>query len=153
MGLDVGISLISCLEAEIHAFEVWRPPSGIIHFRFGCTVFDIVPLECWTQKHRYSRRNFVDISSGSEDTCIWSLQAAILDYPLPVWLHRFWSSPVEMLDPKNVGLAVGISLTSCLEAEIHAFEVWRPPSWIFPLPVWSHSILSGGAPRILKVSK
>ena len=40
-----------------------------------------------------------------------------------------------------MGLAVGISLTSCLEAEIHALEVWRPPSWNFPHPVWSHSIL------------
>ena len=40
-----------------------------------------------------------------------------------------------------MGLAVEISLISCLEAEIHAFEVWRPPSWGFPLPVWSHSIL------------
>ena len=40
-----------------------------------------------------------------------------------------------------MGLAIGISLISCLEAEIHAFEVWRSPSWIFPLPVWSHSIL------------
>jgi len=23
--------------------------------------------------------------------------------------------------------------------ELYAFEVLRPPSWIFPLPVWSHS--------------
>ena len=40
-----------------------------------------------------------------------------------------------------MGLAIGISLISCLEAEIHPFEVWRPPSLIFPLPVWSYSIL------------
>ena len=39
-----------------------------------------------------------------------------------------------------MGIAVGISLISCLGAEIHAFEVWRPPSWIFPLPVQSHRI-------------
>ena len=39
-----------------------------------------------------------------------------------------------------MGLTVGISLISCLEAEIRAFEVWRPPSCIFPLAVWSHSI-------------
>ena len=37
-------------------------------------------------------------------------------------------------------MAVEISLISCLGAEIHAFEVWRPTSWIFPLPVQSHSI-------------
>ena len=93
MGLTVGISLISCLEAEIHAFEVWRPPSWI--------------------------------------------------FPLPVWSHSIRISPSGMLDFKNVGLAVGISVISCvlpcLEAEIHVLEVWRPPSWIFPLPVWSHS--------------
>ena len=32
-------------------------------------------------------------------------------------------------------------MISCLAAEIHAFEVYRPPSWIFPLAVRSHSLL------------
>ena len=94
MGLAVGISLISCLKAEIHAFEVWRPPSWI--------------------------------------------------FPLPVLSHSIRMSRSGMLDLKEVGFAVGISVISCvlpcLEAEIHAFEVWRPPSWIFPLPVKSHNI-------------
>ena len=40
-----------------------------------------------------------------------------------------------------MGAAVEIALISCLEAKIHAFDVERPPSWIFPLPVWSYSIL------------
>ena len=55
-------------------------------------------------------------------------------------------SPIGKLDPENIGIAVVNSLMSCLEAEILAFEVWRPPSWIFPLPVWSYSlpISSGG---------
>ena len=44
-----------------------------------------------------------------------------------------------------MGLAVGISLISCLEADIHAFEVLRPPSWIFPLTVRSHSLLIGSS--------
>ena len=44
------------------------------------------------------------------------------------------------LDPENIGIDVGISLISCLGAEIHALEVKRPPFWIFPLPVSSHSI-------------
>ena len=43
--------------------------------------------------------------------------------------------------PRNIGIAVGSSLMSCLGAKIHAFEALRPPCWIFPLPVWSHSIL------------
>ena len=50
-------------------------------------------------------------------------------------------SPDGISDPDNIGIAVGISLISCLEAEIHAIKDHRPPSWIFPLPVWSPSIL------------
>ena len=95
IGIAVGISLISCLGAEIHAFEVWRPPSWM--------------------------------------------------FPLPVRSHSIPISPSGMLDLKNVGLAVGISVTSCwlpcLEAEIHAIEVFEPPSLIFPLPVKLYSIL------------
>ena len=94
IGIAVGISLISCLGAEIHAFEVWRPPSWI--------------------------------------------------FPLPVQSHSIPISPSGMLDLKNVSLAAGISVISCWlpcrKAEIHASEVFRPPSWIFPLPVSSHSI-------------
>ena len=48
--------------------------------------------------------------------------------------------PLDCSTPKNMGVAVRISLVSCLEAEIHAFEVERPPYWVFPLPVRSHSI-------------
>ena len=85
MGVAVGIALISNVQAQIHVFEVYRPPS-------------------------------------------WS-------FPLPVQSHSIIMSPIGKLDPENIGIAVGISLISCLEAEIHAFEVWRPPSWIFTLPV------------------
>ena len=81
---------VSCVQAEIHAFKVYRTLSWI--------------------------------------------------FPLPVWSHSILMRPNGKLDPENIGIAVGISLISCLGAEIHAFEVWRPPSWIFPLPVWSHSI-------------
>ena len=49
-------------------------------------------------------------------------------------------SPNGKLDPENIGIAVGILLISRLGAEILTLEVKRPPSWIFPLPVWSHSI-------------
>ena len=63
--------------------------------------------------------------------------------PLPVRSHSIPISPSGMLDLKNVG--VGISVISCwlpcLKAEIHAIDVFRPPSWIFPLPVKLHSIL------------
>ena len=49
-------------------------------------------------------------------------------FPRPVWLYSTRTSPIEMLDPKNMGVAVGISLISRLGAQIHALEVWRPPS-------------------------
>ena len=49
-------------------------------------------------------------------------------------------SPNVKLDPENIGIAVGISLISRLRVDIHALEVKRPPSWIFSLPVSSHSI-------------
>ena len=67
-----------------------------------------------------------------------------MDFSLPVLSHSIRISPSGMLDLKNVGFAVRISVISCvlpcLEAEIHAFEVFWPPSWIFSLPVMSHSI-------------
>ena len=85
--------MITCLGAEIRAFEVWRPPSWI--------------------------------------------------FPLPVPSHSLLMSLVGKPDPENIGIAVGISLISCVEAEIHEAEVWRPPSWIFPLPVWSPSLSMG----------
>ena len=59
---------------------------------------------------------------------------------LAVWVRGIRPSPVGKLDPKNMGVAVGIALISSVQAEIHAFDVYRPPSWIFPLPVRSHSI-------------
>jgi len=43
-----------------------------------------------------------------------------------------------MLDLKNVRKAVRIPSISCLEAEIRTLEVYRPPSWTFPLPASCH---------------
>ena len=39
-----------------------------------------------------------------------------------------------------MGLASGMWLISCLEAEIHAIEVMQPSSYIFPLAVGLYSI-------------
>ena len=64
-----------------------------------------------------------------------------MDFPLPVQSHSILMSPIGKLDPEYIGITVGIPLISCLEAEIHAFEVLRPPSRIFPSPVRSFSIL------------
>ena len=87
MGVAVGIALIFNVQAPIHAFEIWRPPSWI--------------------------------------------------FTLPVRSHSLLVSLIGKLDPENIGIAVGISLISCLGAELHAFEVKRPPSWIFPFAVVS----------------
>ena len=83
--------MLSCVQSQIHAFEVYRPPSWI--------------------------------------------------FPPPVWSHSILMSPIGKPDPENIGIAVGISLKSCLEAEKHAIEVEMPPSWICPLLVQLHSIL------------
>ena len=64
---------------------------------------------------------------------------------LPVRSHSILKSPNGKVNPENIGISVEISLISCLEAEVHAFEVQRPPSWIFPLPVWSPSLLIGSS--------
>ena len=77
-GIAVGISLKSCLGAEIHAIKVERPPSWI--------------------------------------------------FPIPVLSHSIRISPSGMLDLKNVGIAVGIPLITCLRAQRHAIEVERSPS-------------------------
>ena len=73
MGAAVGIALISSVQAEIHALEVYRSPSWIC--------------------------------------------------PLPVWSHSIPMSSNGKLDPENIGVAVGISLISCLGAEIYVLEV------------------------------
>ena len=49
-------------------------------------------------------------------------------FPLPVWSHIIPTSSSGLLDLKNVGIAVGIPLISCLRAQRHAIEVERSPS-------------------------
>ena len=59
----------------------------------------------------------VQISFSVLSICIWNVKAAILDYSVPVWLYSIHTTPVGLLEPKNFGVAVGISLISCLRAE------------------------------------
>ena len=97
------------------------------------------------RKHTQSRWNFVDILSGMEKHAFEVLRPPSWIFTLPVWSHSTLMSPNGELDSENIGIAVGISLISCLEVEIYAFEVWRPPSWIFPLPEWSPSLPIGSS--------
>ena len=142
MGVAVGIALIYSVQAQIHAFEVYKPPSWIF------------PLLVWSHSILMSPIGKLDPENigiavgislisrlGPEIHAfeVWRPPSWI--FPLPVRSHSILMSPNVKLDPENIGIAVEFSLISCLGTEIHAFEVWRPPSCIFPLSVWSHSIL------------
>ena len=86
MGISVGISLLSCIEAEMYVMS-----------------------------HNY----------------FW-LMAAIFDFKHTQTSDSIPTSLCMLPDPKNMGIAVGISLLSCTEAEIYVMSyllpVWRPPS-------------------------
>ena len=42
---------------------------------------------------------------------------------LPVWSRNIATNPIVQLDPENIGITVGISLLSCVQAEICVFQV------------------------------
>ena len=145
MGIGVEISLTFCLGAEKHAIKVYRSPSWI----FQLTVWSHILLMSPNGK-LYPENIGIAVGIpllsclGAEIHAAEVLRPPSWIFPVPVQSHSIPISPSGMLDLKNVGLAFGISLVSCwlpcLEAEIHATEVFRPPSWVFPLPVKAHSI-------------
>ena len=55
------------------------------------------------------------------------LAAAILDFRLPVTSDGVCNSAIVFLDPENMGVAVGIILLSCLQAEIYLGGGFTPP--------------------------
>jgi len=54
---------------------------------------------------------------------LFPVSAAICDVQLTLTSHNNRTTPVVLSDPENVGLAVGISLLSCVQVEIYVFEV------------------------------
>ena len=145
IGIAVGISLMSCLEAEIHAFEVLRSPSWIFPLPIRSHSILMSPNGMLDPKNMGVAVEISSISClGAEKHAINVYWPPSWIFPLPVRSHSILISSSRMLDHKNVGLAVGIPVMSCwlpcLKAEIHAIEVCRPPSWILPLPVKLHSI-------------
>jgi len=86
-GISIGLPSEWCAEScpAIH----WDP-------KFQCdlrltrsTTFPLISLDSLTRKHNW---NFISIMSTSWDICTFCLQAAILDFPLPVSLyHSLWS--------------------------------------------------------------
>ena len=141
VGIAVGISLISCLRAQRHAIEVERSPTWIF------------PLPVWSHSIFMSPNGMLDPEKSGMAvgiSLISCLGAEIHAFevkrppswicPLSVSPHIISVSPIGKLDSENIGIAVGISLISCLGGEISAITVQRPPSWIFPLPVRSHCL-------------
>ena len=70
------------------------------------------------RKYGCSIWNFVPIPSTSWDLSTSGLDAAILDFRLPVLSDSIQATCIDLPDPKNMGLAFGISFLSHLQAEI-----------------------------------
>jgi len=108
IGIAVRMLLLSCLQVKIYVFPEWRPPSWISDFRLRRTVFPIVLLDTLPRKHGGSHWNFVAIMSTSRDIRISRLEAAILDFWLPVMPDSIPNSTVGFLVPENMGNFVPI---------------------------------------------
>ena len=65
-----------------------------------------------------SRWHGVSILSRSGDISTSGLAAAILNYRHPLTSGSIRNSTIDVLDPENMVIAVGISLLCILEAEI-----------------------------------
>ena len=124
MGVAVEIALISCVQAEIHTFEVYRLPSWIF------------PLPVWSHCSLVSSIGKLDPKNigravgislipclGAEIHALEVKRSPSRIFTLLVQSHSILMSPNGKLDTKNIGIAVGISLISCLGAELHAFGV------------------------------
>jgi len=59
---------------------------------------------------------------------------SIVDFPTSGLIAHHLYIPIELLDAKNINVAVGILSMAGLKGEIMIFEVKRPPSCIIPLP-------------------
>ena len=127
----VGISLLSCAQAELDVYRVYRTPSWIFStpgpsrlvVQHGHYFHWIVG----PQKHRYSRWNFVAILRTSWVRRILSLQAAIFDRPPPVASGSITSSSIGTAVYENGGAAVEILSLSCIAAEILLGSFSPPP--------------------------
>ena len=113
IGIAVGIVFPSCSRGEISILPIWMPPSWISYFRLGHAMSLIVLLDSWTSKHRYSLWKCVAIMSTVWDMGTSSLEAAILDFPLPVRTCNVLDRSIGLLDLKNIDVAFEIVFLSC----------------------------------------
>jgi len=116
-------SMLTYVQVEIWVFPDWRPPSWIFHFGLGRTVLQVLPLDCWTPKHRFSHWICVAVVCISGDMSTSGLAAAILDLSLPIRLESIVGMTVRLLDANNIGLSVGIALLLCVQLEFPHEEV------------------------------
>ena len=56
------------------------------------------------------------------------LMAAIFDLPVTPTSKSIYDSSTVLLDPENVGVAAGISVLSCIQAEIYGIAYVLPVS-------------------------
>ena len=85
------------------------------------------------------------MAATSWDTSTSGLMAAILNLTLPVQLYSTLFSPVWLPVPQNMGLALGISLLSCSQADLQVLPVWRSPSCILDFRLYAVVSLMTGA--------
>jgi len=116
----------SCIRAEICVISYLLPVNGRHRW------FTTYPN---TEQHHYfllrvlwhwKRWNCVAIMYYSCDTCNYIISAAIMDFWLPVSSGSVTYGTIEMFDPENMEVAVGILFTAILEAEIPPGVVLLP---------------------------
>ena len=110
MGISVGISLLSCIEAEmcVMSYIYFWLMAAIFDFKHIQTSDSILTSLCMLpdpRKHGYSRWNFVAILHRSWNIryviSTSGLEAAILNFQLPVWSHSIATSYIGLLDLKT----------------------------------------------------
>jgi len=132
----VGISILSCLQAETHALPALK--AAILDFRLPLrrAVLGLVPLSCWISKMwefllKY-RCNFeyglrctlshigfiafkAEVHVSQLSHIYFRLMAAIFDIRHTQTSNSIPTSLSLLPNPQNIGVAVEISLLSCIE--------------------------------------
>jgi len=144
IGIAFEISSISCLGVEKHAFQVVRPPYWFYTLPVWSHSILVGPNGKPDTKNIGIAFEISSISClGVEKYAFQVVRPPFWFYTLPVWSHSILVGPNWKPVPENIGIVFEISLISCVGVGKHALQVYRPPYWFYPLPVWSHSILVG----------
>jgi len=132
--------LLSCIQADIHVIPYSPPVTG--HHLWFLTYPDT--RQCleqfcrvaWHRKHRYSRWKFRCYLAYKLRCTLFSIHfrllAAIIDLSLTPTHGSAYNSPIVLLDIDNIGIIVGISLLSRIQAEKYAIP--------YSLPVTGHHL-------------